>query len=193
MVCVKLLFIWMRKLLSSHPTSIRPHFHLNKNRSLLLCTVLLCSQLSRSPPCLSPSSACPCDLHSLLSTQVQREPQQRPRWPQKTKSLVRIYRLMLKYSLDLYCIREQTECKHEQVKGLRERKPTKRWLTGTMSKLRSASVTKPNARDGVESLWGRGMVSNGQGAAMEWNGYTKSTDKENVSAHELWQGLCINK
>lgn len=43
----------MLKLPSSHPTSIKPHFHLNKNRSLLLCTILLYSQLSRSQPCLS--------------------------------------------------------------------------------------------------------------------------------------------
>lgn len=77
------------------------------------------------------------------------------------------------------CTRALSQCKQKQVKGLKEPKPTKRRLTGTMSKLRSASVTKPNARDGLESLWGRGIITDGQGAAMEWNRYP---NKENVSS-----------
>ena len=52
----------MLKLPSSHPTSIKPHFHLNKNRSLLLCTILPYSQLSRSQHCFSSLGLSPCSL-----------------------------------------------------------------------------------------------------------------------------------
>lgn len=61
-ISVKLLFIWMLKLPSSHPTSIKPHFHLNKNRSLLLCSILPYSQLSRSQPHLSSHCLSLCSL-----------------------------------------------------------------------------------------------------------------------------------
>lgn len=55
----------MLKLPSSHPTSIKPHFHLNKNRSFLLCTILPYSQLSRSQPHLSSLSRSLWSRHSL--------------------------------------------------------------------------------------------------------------------------------
>lgn len=50
-----------------------------------------------------------------------------------------------------------------------------------MSKLRSASVTQPNARDGGESLWGRGLLLNGQGTQMKWN---RCSTKKRVSVTE---------
>lgn len=60
----------MLKLPCSHPTSIKTHFHLNKNRSLLLCTILPYSKLSWSQPCLSPLCLSLC---SLLTTLIKKK------------------------------------------------------------------------------------------------------------------------
>lgn len=69
---VKLLLIWMPKLPSSHPTSIKPHFHLNKNRSFLLCAILTYSQLSRSQPHLSSLCLSICSQVTPLKTTLKR-------------------------------------------------------------------------------------------------------------------------